>query len=53
MVFELLVHVSQHFPGHVHLLSIADHNGHATTGDKSVTTHKLDLVGSNNEVYDR
>jgi len=53
-MFELLalVHV-QHLPEHVHLLSIADHNSHAATGDNSLTTHKLNLVGGTNEVYNR
>jgi len=53
-MFELLalVHV-QHLPEHVHLLSVADHNSHAATGDNSLTTHKLNLVGGTNEVYNR
>jgi len=54
MVFELLVHAA-----HAHLLTapvvaVADHSSHTgLAGDKTVVTHKLDLVGSNNEVYDR
>lgn len=57
-MFDLLVHVVAG-GAHAHLV-VAEHGANAADptsralGEKAgLHTHKLDLVGSNNEVYDR